>query len=164
MVLNRFVAAAAIAIGATCSPAAAADRDPPARAAYCAGLTGHDEKLLERLPREYIEDVDRLMDAPLPPLFPTDRVSDKEPALLGIVVTVRPVEGLTVERLQRLVKCGLMRAAAADPQRPTDWPRTPAGTRPEVYSGGDKFIVILLAPDAAAADALWRSAQQLKPR
>ena len=105
------------------------------------------------------------MDAPLPPSpLRAERVSDVgKPILLGVIITVRPMEGLTVERLQRLVWCGLARASAEDPARPTDWPRTPPGTRAEVYSGGDKFIVILRPSDAASAETMWRAAQELKP-
>jgi hypothetical protein len=165
IVLIRSMTVSALIIGATCFPAAAADNDASSEPPACSVLKGRDKKILERLPRESIEDVDRLIAAPLPPSpVGTEPVNDLEkPVFLGVIITVRPVEGLTVERLQRLVWCGLARASAADPARPTDWPRTPPGTRAEVYSGGDKFIVILRPGDAAAPETLWRAAQELKP-
>ncbi len=156
IVLIRSIAISALIIGPTCFPATAADEKASSEPSACSALKGHDKEILKHLPREYIEDVDRLIAAPLPS-------SLEKPVFLGIIITVRPVEGLTVERLQRLVWCGLARAAAADPARPTDWPRTPPGTRAEVYSGGDKFIVILRPRDAAAAETMWRSALKLRP-
>jgi hypothetical protein len=41
-------------------------------------------------------------------------------------------------------------------------PRTPPGTTPYVYSGCDNFIVDLRSRDTAAAETMWRTAQQLK--
>jgi hypothetical protein len=163
-VFIRCIAVSAVAIGATCFPSAAADKAAAPEPEACAALTGRDKEVLEHLPRESIEDVHKLMEAPFPIPFRTERVSDTEPTVLrGVTIIVRPVQGLTVERLQRLVQCGLMRSAAADPTQPTDWPRTPPGTTPYVYSGGDKFIVDLRSRDPAAADTMWRTAQQLKP-
>lgn len=165
-VLIRCIAASAVVMmGATCFPAAATDRVASSGLSPCSTLSGRDEEMLEHLPREAIEDVDRLMAAPLPPSpFRTEPVDEPEkPVFLGVIITVRPLEGLTVERLQRLVWCGLARAAVADAAAPTDWPRTPPGTRAEVYSGGDKFIVILRPRDGAAAEAMWRAAQELRP-
>jgi hypothetical protein len=163
-VLTPSIAVSAL-IGAMCFPAAAADEQASSEPSVCSALTRHDKQILRHLPRQSIEDVEAQMDAPLPPSpLRTERVSDLgKPVLLGVIITVRPMEGLTVERLQRLVWCGLARASAADPARPTDWPRTPPGTRAEVYSGGDKFIVILRPPDAASAETMWRAAQELKP-
>jgi len=165
IVLIRSMAASALTIAATCFPAAAADKGPSAEPAVCSALKGHDEELLQHLPRESIEDVSKLTESPLPPTpLRTEAVSENdETTHRGVMISVSPVEGLSVERLQRLVQCGLWRAAAADPARPTDWPRTPPGTKAEVYSGGDKFVVILRPRDEAAADALWRVAQELKP-
>ena len=165
IVLIRCIAISAVVSGATCLSVAAADNAASPEPSVCSAVQGHDREILEHLPRESIEDVDRLMAAPFPPSpFRTEPLNDPEkPVFLGVIITVRPEEGLTVERLQRLVWCGLARAAATDPARPTDWPRTPPGTRAEVYSGGDKFIVILRPRDAAAAEKVWRSALELRP-
>jgi hypothetical protein len=162
IVVIRCIAVAAVLVGATSFPAAAAigeSFEPPA----CAALERRDEKMVEHLPRRFIEKVDRLTAVPLPrsPILIEPTNEPEKPLFLGAAITVRPMEGLTVERLQRVVWCGLARASAADPARRTDWPRTPPGTRGEVYSGGDKFIVILRPPDAAAAETLWRAVQEL---
>lgn len=163
--LIRSIALSALSIAATCFTAAAAESEASPEPAGCSALRGHDEEILQHLPREFIEDVSKLMDSALPPPpFRTDMASETEKKTLrGVLISVRPVEGLSVERLQRLVQCGLRRAAAADPARPTDWPRTPPGTKVEVYSGGDRFVVILRARDEAAAETVWRTAQELKP-
>ncbi len=163
--LTPSIAVSAVIVGAMCFPAAAADQRGSSEPSACSALTSRDEQILRHLPREFIEDVDRQTDAPLPPSpLRTEGVSELgKPVLLGVIITVRPTEGLTIERLQRLVWCGLARASATDPARPTDWPRTPPGTRAEVYSGGDKFIVILRPPDAVSTETMWRAAQELKP-
>ncbi len=163
--LTRSIAFSTLIIASMSFPAAAADEKAASEPSACSALTRHDKQILRHLPRESIEDVDRQMDAPLPPSpLRTEGVSEVgKPVLLGVIITVRPIEGLTVERLQRLVWCGLARASATDPARPTDWPRTPPGTKAEVYSGGDKFIVILRPPDAVSAETMWRAAQELKP-
>jgi hypothetical protein len=165
IVLIRSMAVSALTIAAAWFPVAAADRGPSAEPAACSALKGRDQELLRHLPREAIEDVSKLTESPLPRTpSRTEAVSESEKTILrGVMISVSPVEGLSVERLQRLVQCGLWRAAAADPARPTDWPRTPPGTKAEVYSGGDKFVVILRPGDEASADALWRAAQALKP-
>jgi hypothetical protein len=165
IVLTRWIAVSALAIATTSFPAAAADNEPSAEPAGCSALKGHDEEILQHLPREFIEDVSRLVESPPPPPpLRTDLVSEAEKKTFrGVMISVRPVEGLSLERLQRLVQCGLWRAVAADPARPTDWPRTPAGTKAEVYSGGDRFVVILRPRDDAAAETVWRTAQELKP-
>jgi hypothetical protein len=162
--LIRTIAVPVLAIAASIGAAAAAEEGSSEPAA-CAALTGRDAEIVARLPREYIEDVSRLVDAPVPPLSATDRASwDEKTVLRGATIAVRPVEGLSLERLHRLVRCGLSRAAAADPARPTDWPRTPPATTLEVYSGGERFIVMLQSPDPAVAEAIWQSARELKPK
>jgi hypothetical protein len=148
------IVASLLSLAAPILPAVAAGEEPSSEPPRCAALPGRDEALVEHLPREDIEGVEKL----------TERAIDGEALRLrGVTILVYPVEGLTKERLQRLVRCGLLRAAAADPRRPTDWPRTPPGTRAEVYSGDERFVVMLRAADDASAEELWRTAQQLKP-
>jgi hypothetical protein len=148
------IVASLLSLASPTLPAVAAAEEPSSAPALCAALPGRDEALVEHLPREHIEDVEKL----------TERATDGEAVRLrGVTILVYPVEGLTKERLQRLVRCGLLRAAAADPRRPTDWPRIPPGTRVEVYSGGERFVVMLRAADDASAEELWRDAQGLKP-
>ena len=119
---------------------------------------------MEHLPREAIEEVRKLLDAPPSTPFTADSLEDKARTILaGATVIVRPVQGLTLERLRRLVQCGLARANAEDPLRPTDWPRTPPGTTTYVGSAGDVFIIELRAGDRPAAEAMWRTARRLKP-
>src|SRR5512144_1129404 len=105
-----------------CFPAVAADEYASSEPSACSALSRRDKQILRHLPRESIEDVDRQMDAPLAPSpLRTEGVSEMgKPVLLGVIITVRPIEGLTLERLQRLVWCGLARASATDPARPTD--------------------------------------------
>ena len=81
--------------------------------------------------------------------------------LAGATVAVRPVPGLSAERLQRLVECGL--AAAVSPGA-TDWIPLPAGVLPSVRSGGDRFLVDLRATDERDARETLAAVQQLAPR
>lgn len=128
----------------------------------CTNLSARDQEILTMLPRHNIVGVYRLLEMPAvldPPL-----AGDRTPVLRGVTIAVRAVEGLTRERLQVLVQCGIARASAADPSQPTDWPRTPPGTVPYVHSGGDRFLVDLRTRDEAAAELMWNTAQQLKPK
>jgi hypothetical protein len=160
MMRSLVAAAAAFAI-AGLAPAAVAAQKQASNPKQCSGLSEHDQQILTRLPRQNILAVDKLMEMPL---SQGDPPVPGAPVLRGVTISVRPVEGLTAERLQHLVTCGIARAAAADPSQPTDWPRTPPGTVPYVHSGGDRFFIDLRTRDEAAADEIWKSAQSLKSK
>lgn len=85
--------------------------------------------------------------------------------LVGAVVTVRAVEGLTTEWLQRVADCHLARNAAVGHDMPEmpDCPLVPKGASATVTSTGTAFAVaIRSADDDAAADILAR-ARRLTP-
>lgn len=85
--------------------------------------------------------------------------------LVGAVVTVRAVEGLTTEWLQRVAECHLARNAAvghAMPEMP-NCPLVPKGASVSVSSTGTGFsVAIRSSDDEAAADILAR-ARRLTP-
>lgn len=83
-----------------------------------------------------------------------------EEHLVGAVVTVRAVEGLTTEWLQRVVGCHLARNAAVGHDMPEmpGCPLVPKGASASVSSAGAGFAVtIRSADDEAAADILARA-------
>lgn len=85
--------------------------------------------------------------------------------LVGAVVTVRAVEGLTSEWLQRVVDCHLARNASVGHEMPEmpDCPLVPKGATGTVTSTGTGFAVAIRSSyDDAAADILAR-ARRLRP-
>jgi hypothetical protein len=48
-------------------------------------------------------------------------------------------------------------------ERP-DWPTLPAGTTVQVRSGGDRFLVDLMAANGASAERVLQAALAYKPR
>jgi hypothetical protein len=141
--------------GATSALAAPSDRGTVP--AVCEGVT--DSEALARVPRESIDDVQPLRDT-TDPLYDTQTY--KRGRLVGATVTVRPVRGLTRERLQRILECGF--TMAATPGAKTDWPKLPAGTTISVRSGGDSFLVDLKAANEKSADEVLKAALVYKPR
>jgi hypothetical protein len=128
--------------------------------ARCSTLTERDRAVVGRFPRDLVEDVTALVeDAPGQIL--ASWTADRRRVLAGATVAVRPVPGLSAERLQRLVECGL--AAAASPGA-SDWIPLPAGVVPSVRSGGDRFLVDLRATDERGARETLAAVQQLAPR
>ncbi|MFL5248055.1 MAG: hypothetical protein ACJ79V_09535 [Myxococcales bacterium] len=126
----------------------------------CSTLTERDRAVVARLPRDLVEDVTALVeDAPAQIL--ASWTTDRRRVLAGATVAVRPVPGLSAERLQRLVECGL--AAAVSPGA-SDWIPLPAGVVPSVRSGGDRFLVDLRATDERDARVTLAAVQQLAPR
>jgi hypothetical protein len=126
----------------------------------CSTLMERDRAVVARLPRDLVEDVTALVeDAPAP--IPTLWNATTRRVLAGATVAVRPVPGLSAERLQRLVECGL--AAAVSPGA-SDWIPLPAGVVPSVRSGKDRFLVDLRATDERVARATLAAVQQLAPR
>jgi hypothetical protein len=147
----------------TVDPVAAASRSAAARSATdpkCSTLTERDRAVVARFPRDLVEDVTALVED-APAQIPTSWTAERRRVLAGATVAVRPVPGLSAERLQRLVECGL--AAAVSPGA-SDWIPLPAGVVPSVRSGGDRFLVDLRATDERYARETLAAVQQLAPR
>ena len=153
--IHRPLAAAAALLVA--AGVVAAPKVPPPKPKVCDGVADNQE--IQRLPRENIEDVQPLREN-------TNRVVGSQAytgeALVGAMVTVLPLVGLTRERLQRVLECGF--ALAATEGADTDWPKLPAGTMIKVHSGGDRFFVELRATNQAAAEKVLEAALVYKPR
>lgn len=84
--------------------------------------------------------------------------------LVGAVVTVRAVEGLTTEWLQRVTDCHLARNAAVGHDMPEmpDCPLVPKGASVTVTSTGTGFALAIRSGDEeAAADILARARRLL---
>lgn len=148
----------------TVDPVAAASRSAAVRGSAtdskCSTLTERDRAVVARLPRDLVEDVTALVED-APAQIPTSWTGERRRVLAGATVAVRPVPGLSAERLQRLVECGL--AAAVSPGA-SDWIPLPAGVVPSVRSGGDRFLVDLRATDERDARETLAAVQQLAPR
>ena len=149
------VAAMILAAGGATS-ALAAPSNGGTVPAVCEGVT--DSEALARVPRESIDDVQPLRDA-TDPLYDTQTY--KRGKLVGATVSVRPVRGLTRERLQRILECGFTLAATEGAT--TDWPKLPAGTTISVRSGGDRFLVDLKAANEKLAEQVLKAALVYKP-
>jgi len=150
-------AAAIILASAGATSAVAAPSDGGIVPAVCEGVT--DSEALARVPRESIDDVQPLRDT-TDPLYDTQTY--KRGRLVGATVTVRPVRGLTRERLQRILECGFTLAATEGAT--TDWPKLPKGTTITVRSGGDSFLVDLRAANESLAEQVLKAALVYKPR
>lgn len=148
-----FTAAALVAAAG----AAAAPKAPPPKPKVCDGVG--ESEAIRRLPRETIEDVQPIREN-------SNRVIGSQAytgeVLVGALMTVRPLAGLTRERLQRVLECGF--ALAATPGADTDWPKLPAGTMIRVHSGGDRFFVELRGTNEPAAQQVLAAAIVYKPR
>jgi hypothetical protein len=126
----------------------------------CSTLTERDRAVVARLPRDLIEDVSALVED-APAQIPALWTAERHRVLAGATVEVRPVPGLSAERLQRVVACGL--AAAVTPGA-SDWIPLPAGVVPWVRSGGDRFLVDLRATNERDAKETLAAVQQLASR
>lgn len=136
-----------------------------AEPAVCTGLTDKDREILARLPTDLVERVQPL-NGPAEDAEATAAPQESlnlaaKPAVLrGAALSVRPVSGLSAERLQRIVECGLTRAAV--PQ--SDWPVVTPATSVRVRSGGDSFVVQLWTKAGKDAQEVLAAAQKLQPR
>jgi hypothetical protein len=128
-------------------------RDAESRA--CAGIADEDrdESLFDH--RDDILRIDPLRGGVGPYL--------KDPATEGVVVTFRPVPGMTVPWLQRVVDCQLARNAALGNDVPqlTHCLLVPKGVRATVSAVADGFAVTIRAGDKATAEELFRRADAL---
>ncbi len=145
----RNLAAASLSL-AVALPALAAEP------AACQGLADRDREVVARLPRDIVEAVEPIVSVPAPP--EPAIVTPAEARLRGATVAVRPVPGLSAERLQRIVECGMAKNGQ------TDWPAVSAGTVATVRSGGDRFLVDLVAAKEKDAKGVLEAARRLLPR
>lgn len=145
----RNLAAASLSL-AVALPALAAEP------AACQGLADRDREVVARLPRDIVEGVEPIFSQPLVLEPPVASVSPA--SLRGATVAVRPVPGLSAERLQRIVECGLAKNGQ------TDWPAVTAGTVATVRSGGDRFLVDLVAAREKDAQGVLEAARRLLPK
>lgn len=85
--------------------------------------------------------------------------------LVGTVVTLRAVEGLTPEWLQRVVDCHLARNAAVGHEMPEmpSCPLVPKGASAAVTSTGSGFAVTIRSDDEQAAADILARARRLAP-
>ena len=130
--------------------ASASLRDAEAKA--CAGLAEGERELS---PFEHSEDV-----AAVSALTQPSKGGEET---VGARVTFKPVEGLTVEWLQRAVDCHLARNAAlghAVPEMPS-CPLVPNGAQARVTGQPGSISVEIRASDPAAAREILQRARQL---
>jgi len=80
---------------------------------------------------------------------------------MGATITVRPILGLTRERLRRVLECSF--ALAATEGVDTDWPKLPPATMIKVHPGGGRFTVELRAAIGATAEQVLEAALIYKP-
>jgi hypothetical protein len=146
----------------TVAAVAAAPRSAarPSTDLKCSTLTERDRAVVARFPRDLVEDVTALVED-APAQIPASWTATTRRVLAGATVAVRPVPGLSAERLQRIVECGL--AAAVSPGA-SDWIPLPARVVPSVRSGGDRFLVDLRATDERDARETLAAVRQLAPR
>jgi hypothetical protein len=125
-----------------------------AEGAVCAGLSDEDRDVSPFFYRRDIVDV-----------LPLREAGGEAPGrIVGAVVTFRRIEGLTAERLQRLVDCHAARAAALAYAAPeTQWcPLAVRGVVASVAVTERGFDVRLTAPDANAAVETYARARALR--
>lgn len=129
--------------------AARALRD--AEASACAGIADEDR---DESPFDHREDVLRVE-----PLLGADAAPWTE----GVVVTFRPIPGMTAPWLQRVVDCQIARNAALGNDVP-DSPHcllVPKGVRAVVTAVPEGFAVTIRAPDRSTAEEIFRRADAL---
>lgn len=85
---------------------------------------------------------------------------------VGVTVVFRAVEGMTAERLQRVIDCHLARNAALGHEVPemTYCPLVPAGVRADVRPAVGGFAVVLTTTDPAASAIVYERALALRPQ
>ncbi len=128
------------------------------RAAEAKSCVGVSEADRDQGPFIHVEDISSVT-----PLYGEPPES---PALRGAVVTFKPVWGLTVDFLQRVVDCHLARSNALGYQL-ADVPNCPMatpGTRASVTKTSEGFAVSLWSDDPASAQEILRRASMLVPQ
>lgn len=123
-----------------------------AEAAACAGVSEEDRAMS---PLEREGDVVKVE-----PIY----IGAREHRLLGATVTLRPVAGLTVPALERILACHIARNAALGhevPEMPA-CPLVPRDVEASVSRGKDGFDVVVRSWDDAVAHEIWRRAELLE--
>ncbi|MHB8420314.1 MAG: hypothetical protein ACYDCL_19750 [Myxococcales bacterium] len=125
-----------------------------AEAKSCAGVSEADR---DEGPFIHREDI-----ASVAPVYSPAEGSES-PRLLGARVTFRPIWGLTIGFLQRVVDCHLARSNALGNQLPDlpDCPMATPGTRASVVQTAQGFAVTLTSDDPASAREILRRAALL---
>ncbi|MDP2317217.1 MAG: hypothetical protein Q8P41_30300 [Pseudomonadota bacterium] len=129
-----------------------------AEASACVGLDPADVDLSPF--EQYSADI-----ASVEPLVVHRGGKTPEHRIVGATVTVRAVEGLTAEWLQRVVDCHVARNAAVGhdmPEMPS-CPLVPKGATATVSSTGTGFAVAIRSDDSAAAEDILARAKRLAP-
>ncbi|HUB09639.1 MAG TPA: hypothetical protein VMB50_21720 [Myxococcales bacterium] len=125
-----------------------------AEAKSCQGVSDADR---DEGPFIHYEDIDSVT-----PLY-GQRGKSTSPQLLGAVITFRPVWGLTVDFLRRVVDCHLARSNALGNELPDmpDCPMGTPGTQASVAGSADGFSITLTSDDPASAREILRRAMLL---
>lgn len=126
-----------------------------AEAAACSGLSATDRDVS---PFDHAEDI-----LDVEPLVLQQGLRKPAERTLGAVVTFRPVPGLTVDTLQRVVDCHLARSAAAGhlmPEMPNS-PLVPKGAEARVTETDAGVAVEITSDDPDAAREIRARAERL---
>lgn len=121
-----------------------------AEAESCRGLAGDDRDISPFARVEDISSVEELR---------------RSAGVRGAIVTFRAVEGMTAERLQRLIDCHLARNSALGHVVPemADCPLVPKGVSARVTSTGSGFAVSIEGENAVAVEEILARSRRLLP-
>lgn len=134
-----------------------------AEAKACGGIDDRDRDWGPFRRREDIEKLEPLWGTPWSRLSSSPGAAST--TLVGAVMTLRAVPGLTAELLRRTIDCHLARNATLghDVPKMAYCPLAPKGVTVLVSSAGSRFRVEIRAPDAETAREVWRRARALAP-
>ena len=124
----------------------------------CVGLDSDDRDLS---PFDHTEDIASVTALEIPDPNAVGKLPRE--ALVGAIVTVRAVPGMTAQWLQRVVDCHLARNAALGHVMPemANCPLVPAGATATVSATRDGFAVAIRSKDPATAREILSRAQRL---
>jgi hypothetical protein len=123
----------------------------------CQGVSEADRDISPFFHREAIVEV-----KPLTRDLGGDERTVKEPA--GATIVLLPAQGVTAERLERIVQCHIARNAVLSNDDPdmSYCPLVPKGVSTNVASTGNGFAVNIMAEDKATAAEVLRRARALR--
>lgn len=132
-----------------------------AETSACSGLSDSDRDTSPFDHRDDILGVDELRKQPA-----SAKATQVTTPLDGASITVRAVQGLTKEYLQRLVTCHLARNASMGFAMPemTACPLSVKGASANVESAGGAFRVDIKGEGKESAESIVRRAKELKPK